>query len=270
MTRRPARSVEVPAAGAEGAKILFYPSDVKALTSLLWANARYQNRFIGLRCENKNPPVDENGRILDPACYGENPATWHLSVVNQVGVSRRSFVMNAMHDTEVWNQPVYKYEYTYFNPETKKSTASLKEAEVTMADFKSDKFRRYRAKSAVSAVGIAMDLTYIAENSPSTARNDSPTRDSVVTVHYLYDLELDRNRVIVGGEWYSNAHPGFLWTPVPGARALSPGDALLGAGGWDGKEPIPQAWRTAALRSSSARQPLARIVETLTILEALR
>lgn len=273
MARRPEKTVQ--ALAADGiSKIRFFPSDLKALTSLLWANGQFGNRFIGLRCEDKNPPRDEHGRSLDPACYGENPATWHLSVVNQIGVSRRSFVMDALHDTEIWNQPIYGYKYSYFNPQTKEPASSLQNAEVSLAEFTSDKFRKYRSATAASVVGIAMDLTYVAENNPSTAHTDSPANDALITVHYLYDLELGANRQIVGGEWYSNAHPGFLWTPVPGARAVTLGDRLLANAGstqdWNGSTAIPASWSPAIRRSSERGQPVGKIVETLGILEIMQ
>ena len=78
MERRPEHVVEALAADGQ-TKIRFFPSDLKALASLLSASGQFENRFIGSRCNDKNPPTDVNGRITDPACYGENSGTWHLS-----------------------------------------------------------------------------------------------------------------------------------------------------------------------------------------------
>jgi hypothetical protein len=272
MEPRPGRSVEAVAADGR-TRIRFLPSDIKALVSLLWANGRFENRFIGSRCRDKTPETDENGRILDPACYGENPGTWHLSVVNQIGANRRSFIMNANHDTEVWNQPIYGYEYSYFNPETREPAPTIKEATVTKERFKSDSFKKYRSPRARAFAGIAMDVTYVAETSPSVALEDSPAEDSLITIHYMYDLELDGQDRIIGGEWYTNDHPGFLWTAAPGARARSIGDALLSqsdpSGSWDGASAVPSRWREAIQRSARHSQPVARIVDTLNLLARL-
>jgi hypothetical protein len=271
MAPRPTHFVEVPARDGH-TTIRFFPSDIKALTSLLWANGSFENRFIGRRCDTKHPTMDENNRITDPACYGENPGTWHLSVVNQIGVSRRSFVMDALHDTEIWNQPIHGYSYSYFNPQTQQPSDTLAGAALPLADYKDDKFKKYRSPRAKSVVGIAMDLTYIAENTPTAALTDSPEKDAVVTVHYLYDLELGANHEILGGEWYSNAHPGFLWTPVLGARALSEGDVLLedSSTAWAGDTAVPGEWLPAIHESSKQGQPLARIIEALEVAAQLK
>ena len=273
MTARPAKTVEVLAADGR-TRIPFYPADLKALASLLWANGTFENKFIGRRCDSAAPAHDENGRVTDPGCYGENPGTWHLAVVNQIGGSHRAFVLDAMHDMEIWNQPVYGYRYSYFNPETQNPAETLQAATVAMADFGSDRFKRYRSPAARFAVGIAMDLTYVSETPPSAAPTDDPSRDATVTVHYFYDLELNERREIVGGEWYSAAHPGFLWTPAPGAHALSTGDQALAAsdprGAWDGRAAIPASWAAPIQSSSQAGQPLARIVDALNVLSALQ
>ena len=51
MHERPANPVQVK--GYKGEDLLFYPSDIKALTSLLWAKNDYQSRFVGGRCNTK-------------------------------------------------------------------------------------------------------------------------------------------------------------------------------------------------------------------------
>lgn len=271
MEPRPRKAINLTAADGQS-KIQFYPSDIKALSSLLWANGQFQNRFIGQRCNNPNPPTDANGRSTDPACNGENPGTWHLSVVNQIGSAQRSFVMDALHDTQIWNQPVYGYHYTYFNPQTSAPVDSLDQATIEITKFSSDKFKSYRSSKTRFVVGIAMDLTYVSETTPSTSPIDGPANDSLVTVHYLYDLELGSDKSIIGGEWYTNSHPGFLWTPTPDAQAISVGDEALSSsdGNWDGSDAIPTSWSNAIRTSSEQGQPLAKIVNILEILANLQ
>jgi hypothetical protein len=267
MLPRPAKAIQVLAADGK-TKISFYPSDIKALATLLWAKSPPISLMIGGRCDTKNPQKDPFGRIVDPNCNDNNPGSWHISVVNQIGISQRSFVLDATFDYEVWNQPAYSYRYSYFNPETQQPTSSLQEATVKLRSFTKDKFRNYRAPRANSVVGIVMDLTYMVETYPQVSQNDYPRYDATQTVSYVYDLELDSQGNIVGGEWYQNAHPDFLWTPPREARAMSSYDESLEHEGknWNGKTSLPESWRNYAHRSADSGIPLAKIVETLVTL----
>lgn len=260
MLDRPENAVTLHA--PDGTAIPFYPSDIKALATVLWSNAAPYTRFIGGRCSDKNPQKDANGRIRSATCFDTNPSSWHLAIVNQIGVARRSFIMDATFDYEVWNQPVRSYQYSYFNPQTQRDEAQLSQALVRIDQFPGDRFRQYRSPRARYIVGIAMDVVYVVETQPTHQQRDSETNDATSRVRYLYDLELDSEFRIVGGEWYGNKHPDFLWTPAPDARALSVADHYL-AGDWDGTEPLPSAWSQAAARASRKGQPLARVVETL-------
>jgi hypothetical protein len=263
MVPRPQKTVEVTAADGT-TKIKFYPSDLKALASSLWANARASTRFIGGRCNTMNPAKDEIGRIKDQACRDTNAGTWHLSIVNQIGKAKRSFVLDATFDYEVWNQPVYSYSYSYFNPKTNQYTSSLASATVKRTDFTTtqpDKFAKYRAANSVSIVGVAMDVKWVVETRPSTNSPDSPSRDAISGARYLYTLELDAAGNIVGGEWLQNAHPDFLWTPPVGAKPSVTGDPGLAA--WDGKTALPQTVRTAAASKSLSGVPLPSVLDAL-------
>ncbi|MEZ5477263.1 MAG: hypothetical protein R3E95_07205 [Thiolinea sp.] len=261
MLHRPQQAVTVLA--ANGTPVTFYPSDIKALASQLWANVRTPTRFIGGRCNDKEPAQDSNGRITSSQCFDTNPGTWHLAVVNQIGVSRRSLVLDATYDYQVWNQPLYSYDYRYFNPQDMNLAATLAEASVTPSQFNNDRFRQYRSSKAASMVGIAMRVGYVVETHPTHAETDSADNDQINTVEYLYDLELDSNGRIIGGEWYNNAHPDFLWTPPEGERAVSSHDHLA-TGSWQQNRPVPDSWRIAAQQSSATDgAPLAAIVERL-------
>ncbi|MCO5142147.1 MAG: hypothetical protein M9962_03550 [Oligoflexia bacterium] len=267
MLDRPSSSVSVLAADGR-TKITFYPSDIKALASLLWAKHSSEVNFVGGRCDTKEPKQDENGRIYDQNCFDTNPGAWHLALVNQIGISDKSLVMDATFDYEVWNQPILSYEYTYFNPETKAPSNSLRSAKVSANEFRSDKFRKYRDNNTRSIVGISMTVKYMAENNPTIQGSDAKSNDNITTVRYIYDLELDSNDNIIGGEWYQNAHPDFLWTPVKDARAVSPGDTYLARTRadrkkWSKEESMPREWQEIAKRNSSNGSPLAVIVENL-------
>ena len=206
--------------------------------------------------------MDEVGRVISPAVFDTNPGTWHMSVVNQIGVAKRSFVIDATFDYEVWNQPVFSYEYQYFNPQRMRMVSSLAEATVPRAQFTRDPFKKYRGTGYASIAGVVMRCRYVVETNPSHAQTDDPTKDAINAADYIYDLELDASGKILGGEWYQNLHPDFLWTPPPGARLVTPGDRYA-TGTWTTTGPLPEAWRTTAIRTSARGLPLAKIVEEL-------
>lgn len=263
---RPQKAITLKARRT-GEDILFYPADIKALATLLWSKGLYVTQGIGQRCNNQSPKTDENGRITDPECFDSNPGAWHLAVVNQMGVSKRSFVMDATYDYQVWNQPVLRYQYTYFNPITRKAVATIEEARVRPEDFKDDKFKSYRTQGARWIVGIAMDLVYLLESTPTDRLTDNPEHDEFRKVRYMYDLELAENGNILGGEWYTNLHPDFLWKPHPLSSARAYGDYELDQTDpgtrWSGEGPIPERWANAIRRSTLRAQPLERIVKTM-------
>jgi hypothetical protein len=258
---RPKKTVTVRS--ADGRRDLnFYPSDIKALASYLWAEGESKNRFLGGRCRKKSPAVDANGRILDPDCFDANPGSWHLAVTNQIGISHRSLVMDATYDYRIWNQPIFAYSYRYFNPRTMKVVGTIEDARVALKDFDHDRFHSYRSSQSAFLVGIVMDLTYMQETHPSHSEHDSSGKDRMRTIRYLYDLELDASGKIIGGEWYQNKHPDFLWVPEPGQHAASEYENMA-TEKWDPTISLPKTWQSAAHEAAEDGQALGKIVETL-------
>lgn len=259
MLLRPSSVVTVRGVG--GQTIRFYPSDIKALATALWANHPPRVRLIGTRCNIANPKRDENGRILDGQCLDSNPGTFHAAVVNQLGSGQRNLIIDATYDIQIWNQPIISYQYKYFNPQTKKA-GSLESSVIARETFTKDKFAKYRTPNGRSIVGVAMELVYGLGSTPNHKESDSAQYDSTRQVSYLYDLELNDAGDIVGGEWYQVRHPDFIWTPAAGARAISEADRDL-RGAWNPSRPLPVAWRALAERAAARGQPLAAVVETL-------
>lgn len=196
-------------------KVALNPSDIKGFATALWAKGEFETRFIGGRCNSKNPRNREND------CLDSNPGTWHMAVVNQIGVSGRSFVMDANSAYEVWNHPVYSYKYSYFNPKDKKDYTKLNEAILKRGEFKDSK-EKYRAPDSIYIVGVRMTVSYALENEPSQAENQELMSTEKT---YEYDLELNQDYEIVGGEWQSSDHPDFLWVPVKDAFPSTIGEA---------------------------------------------
>ncbi|MCW5199277.1 hypothetical protein VU05_00835 [Desulfobulbus sp. F1] len=261
MLPRPTKAITVLAADGH-TQLTFYPSDIKGLASLLWANASPGSKFIGGRCNVENPARDINGRLIEAACFDTNPGTWHLAVVNQIGASKRSMVMDVTFDYEVWNQPVLGYKYRHFNPQSMTYQSSLTAAAVPRANYTRDKFPSYHSSQTVSIVGIEMFVSYMVETSPSHNSSDSPSSDAITEVKYMYDLELDFSGKIIGGEWRNIKHPDFLWTPTKGSRARTNYEP---SGTWQSGQSVPSSWRSAAVSASNAAKPapLAAIVERL-------
>lgn len=263
MMPRPAHSVIVTAADGK-TRIDFRPSDIKALGALLWANGGSPARVVGGLCQEspvRRDPV--TGRAIDPACRDTNPATFHLSIVNQIGVSHRSFLIDSDSGYQIWNQPVSNYSYSYFNPATGKA-APLEEASVALSDFPNDVFKGFRAPGTKYVVGVETQLTFIYETRPSALPTDSPETDDKRVPVYRYDLELDASGKIIGGEWYSRLHPDLLWVAPPGSDPATRGDSFVHPGEhWDPEQPLPSSWLTAAASSEQYVQPLGVIVEKL-------
>jgi glyoxylate utilization-related uncharacterized protein len=66
-----------------------------------------------------------------------------------------------------------------------------------------------------------MEVTYVIETSPNGSLTDSVENDAHQTVAYHYDLELDANNEILGGEWYQSRHPDFVWAPSENSVSIN-------------------------------------------------
>ncbi|OFZ18538.1 MAG: hypothetical protein A2Z20_08705 [Bdellovibrionales bacterium RBG_16_40_8] len=239
MEPRPTHKITVKSHAADSDKeIEFLPDDVKALASLKWANGinvtedylTGATRFLGNRCDDKEPKKDqETGRIIEPGCFDLNPGTWHIVVTNQIARANRPLIIDASFDYEVWNQPVTGYSFSYFNPKTLKPTEDLAEATIDINDTEFvDKFKKFRNNpNAVQLVGVKMYVEYVVETSPRNRAEDSPARDSHQTAVYHYDLELDSRGRIIGGEWYQNKHPDFIWMPLKNSISINHEDTYV-------------------------------------------
>jgi hypothetical protein len=224
----PLNAVEIIAKNSNE-KVIFYPHDIKGLASQLWADGNFATAFVGGRCNTKEPKLDENGRIIDQECFDINPGSWHMVVVNQIGIVQESFILDATFDYQVWNQPVVSYKYAYFNPETKKSSMDLKSSIIEIKNFKSDYFKKYRSPHAMYVVGVAMHVSYVVESSPT---HEVGSYNPTSTARYKYDLELDAEFNIIGGEWYHNLHPDFLWVATKNASLSNVLDQHLVGFNW--------------------------------------
>lgn len=247
--------------GVGGISLRFFPSDIKALSALLWSKGRYPMNFLGALCDQVDPPRDTNGRVIAPQCQGNNPATWHMAVVNQIGQAKRALIIDASNDSQIWNFPMWHYKYSYFNPQTLQRSDHWSDTVIPYDQFTIDKFKNYRSSKVKYVVGIGMEISYMIEVTPT--HNDGAVAVSR-TLQYVYDLELDDNYQIIGGEWYTGVHPDFIWTPRLGATVVSSQDAAISDPTvWTGKTQMPSSWSAPAIAASRSLQPLAAVVEQL-------
>lgn len=237
-----------------------YPDDVKALVSQLWATARLGAIFIGGRCDDKFPATDENGRIIASNCFDTNPASWHLALLNWVGKLQKSFIFDAVYDYQVWNQPVSSYKLSYFNPNTKETSEDLNAAMIPYSSFSNDPYQKYRSPKTKSIVGVELNLSYVVERRPNQTEGTSTDLPRIVEVTYYYDLEIDADNNVIGGEWYQAAHPDMVWRPTT-ARPLA--NEELESSYWNGLLPMSNDFINLSKKTSKLNQPLSAILDQL-------
>jgi hypothetical protein len=195
------------AAASQTHLITFTHFDIMALVSYLWAHAPGENHFVGRRCRTQNPVKDGN-RIIEGACFDNNPMTWHLATVNRVGVMKKSFIMDTSNNSEVWNYVIDRYNVSYFNPATLEYSSVVEDSVIDIKDFPHDPYKLYRAPQAKYLVGVMMDIFHPGAVSPHSG---VPSKQLLERKRFAYDLELDENMEVIGGEWHTKDHSDFLW-----------------------------------------------------------
>ena len=264
--------------GPSDTNIKWFPHDIRAVTTLAWANGNYPSNFVGLRCDSKKASTLSNGRIKDSECFDNNPGTFHLALANLVGIAGASFIMDAAFDYQVWNQPIVSYEFSYFNPLNPEQIEKRWEKVAVDYDekFKSrDPFQKpltrgrkvgrlssYNDSKIKKIVGVVTTLTYLGEVYP--LHGDRFSGESLIRVSYTYDLELEQQGdryEIAGGEWHTNAHPDFLWVPQKGAVAKTYFD--LPDLYFNGHEDPSDKLTEVAEEASRQGYPLCEVVSTL-------
>lgn len=220
---RPTNSVSIQL--PDGRNLKFYPDDIKGLVSQYWINSFIQKPYfknndgttfggtlsVGLRCNLTKMKKDNYGRYYDhkddpkslkrePRCVGVHPAKWHMGLVNLIGVQGRSFVVERKVKDPVDNHPMYRYEMKYFNPNDGKGYSKDLEDNIVKID-KNDQFYEYRHPEAVEIVGVETTMVYLDYVKPRREETNSDKDDAEVSKKMIYDLELDKDGHIVGGQW---------------------------------------------------------------------
>lgn len=194
-----------------GQIITFYPSDIRALLTLLYSG--YRASSFGDKCGFEYPAVDAQGRLIDENCRDTNPADFHTVLVNQVGIGKRSFSVDTDYAKEVWNQPVKSFKLSYFNPQTLQAYSHGYAARVHKSRFTRDRFPRHRDPRGTHIVGVDLEVEYQIGVFPKPVTHLPASHDKSNMATYRYDLELDAAGNIIAGEWDATAqrnHPDLI------------------------------------------------------------
>ncbi|GAB9474894.1 Elicitor-like transglutaminase, partial [Globisporangium polare] len=187
--------------------ITFQPMDIKALMTQVYNDAYVDVVFLGARFDGPDSPLnlDKYGRFTNPERRDIGAGLFHIGLTNILGKRSQSFILDVAAGSEVWNQPVSKYEVVearLVDPVQASRTYYRTPTYPFNADMKNLAHMRTRVSWIVEAT----------EDGPlvSNGRVGAYTN----TVEYEYFLELDDKLNIIGGEWLGESnqnHPDFLW-----------------------------------------------------------
>ncbi len=244
MMPRPRKSVTLVT--PKGLPLTFFPEDIKALGSQMYARSQGPVIFIGKRCR---PVIG----TFTGACDETNPGTFHRALLTRVGKLRKTFIADVSPGGEVWNYPVESYQVTYYNvfdDEESQDFETVKEA-----FDKKGRFARPGRRDPRTAfiVGVKLTVNYRDMRDANLSETDGPLLDKVLTKTYVYDLELDGQNNILRGESFSKNLPDFIWAPNDRTYPLSDAEER------NASTSVVELSKVSAKRG----QPLARIVERL-------
>ncbi|MCO4754195.1 MAG: hypothetical protein KC478_06920 [Bacteriovoracaceae bacterium] len=215
---------------ANGITLNLGSSDLKALLSYYhaaitnnWVTAKRTNTGrVGERCETAfakeawfikdgveyYKSIEDGAVIVKPVpeeCVDTNPGTFHIVLANLIGIQNEGFVAEVVRDSEVWNQPVYKYDTTIVSEKSRnlkyatKGTRKQVEVKTTM-HYANDGGRMFWVTDGT-------DDEFYAWWDQTTGTGNY--RADKKEFHYI--LDLDRSGKIIGGRWLSYERPDFLW-----------------------------------------------------------
>jgi hypothetical protein len=174
---------------SEGIVIPFGSADVKGLltyfVALFVPVTRDNYKVVGDRC-NYDILGQHKQYLNYSACIDTNAGAFHVAVTNEVGLRKKTFVIDRDRSYEVWNQPVAHYNYTV-----------LSEAPYTGNDT-----------SIKKLVRVAMSLFY-------TSELEGMWYDIPAYLERLdmdYNLEINNENKIIGGTYNTYDRTDFLWS----------------------------------------------------------
>jgi len=182
----------------EGIVVPFGSSDIKSLLMLhqFFIESYKRYAILGERCENVATPKMETflPKMLSEdavdSCSDSNAGAFHLVLTNMIGRLKKGLVFDVDRDSEVWNQPVYRYS------------------------------SRVIQRTPTSAL-INTRVWYAEEEMPKWEPLTINKKNAEVMATYNYEVELNSKGEITGGKWkdgqgvdykmHRTYHPDFVW-----------------------------------------------------------
>ena len=155
-------------------------------------------------------------------CWDTNPASFHALLVEQIATRQVGLMMNRVRNGQVWNQPIY--------------SAAFEIGELKAADAVEDVAAAYRASGTAYVAEVTTKVQWTYEpDVPELSYPASFDRDHLKTTEYLYTLEFDAKKRLIGGDWGTLSAldpaadaPNFLFGFPKGAQPLDALDAASG------------------------------------------
>jgi Transglutaminase elicitor len=189
---------------ANGVKVPFGASDIKALLTMFMDTSETETKYLGSRCNLSKKEFKEKlakGEITaeeyaeamvelnGPECSDVNAGAFHIVLANQLNKRDEGFVADVTRDLEVWNQPVIGFDSEMGSPEEGATPGC--------------------AEGTAFQVYVRTKMYYISEIDMSWTSEFN--KESIESETYEYILELDKDKNIIGGKWLSDHHPDFIW-----------------------------------------------------------
>lgn len=175
---------------ADGIKLTFYSSDIKALISYYYAEiVKVNGKQIGRRCSRSGP--DYVRRRHKASCEDMDPGAFHILITNFIGQWNKTFIVDIDPWNEVWNHVPNAYEFDIYE--------------------EYDAFE-YSTPGTDKVLWVGMRVSYAGAIAPYFEPVIGLEQGYYIDNNYQYELDLDRDGNIIGGKWISDLRPDFIWT----------------------------------------------------------
>lgn len=169
----------------DGIEIPFGSSDIKALLSYYYAHVHRapDTHQMGRRC------YEENGRETN--CNNDlNAGAFHIVLGNRIGLEGKGVIADIQRFKEVWNNPITSYQSRILGHKGAQSSS---------------------APGTVKVISIQTTISYVARGLHDWHPVNGTPKQAEKSQTYEYQIELNADGSIIGGEWISKQRPDFLW-----------------------------------------------------------
>ena len=252
--REPIRSVTMPSR-IEGVEVKFFVGDIKALLSFSMTTYVSQDLPIfGRRCRTSGD------------CVGINPASLHQILLRMAQMNERReaipyMIVDRLPNTAIWNSALLSSSIAYYDPDSSHSVSENPVAHLFDVDDYSPPPGSPGWAPGTRYLLYATSILRLSDTRTPIGFNDLGTM-KVMDLSVRYVLEFNRKHELIGGEWLTPKHPGFVWALPQDYRPRSSGDRETESFSWQGAA-VPDAAMSKVLRSSKKMQPLFRIIDAI-------